>query len=125
MHRLIWFVLLLSFAATAEESGGEAQRLYAALNMLNQEQQAIYQQFQMVQELRRDNSQAIYGVQIRPAQTAGEVPNYTDVIEAQKTATRRREELDRQADRLLARYNEIEEEKKPLRQRIYSLTISK
>lgn len=125
MHRLIWVLLLLSFGVGAEEQGGELQRLYAALNMLNQEQQAIYQQFQMVQDLRRDNSQAIYGVQIRPALTAGEVPNYTDVIEAQKSATRRREELDQQADRLLARYNEIEEEKKPLRQRIYSVTISK
>lgn len=125
MHRLIWILLLLSFSATAEDIGSEQQRLYAALNMLNQEQHAIYQQFQMVQELRRDNSQAIYGFQVRPAQTAGEVPNYTDVVEAQKTSARRREELDRQADRLLARYNEIEEEKKPLRQRIYSLTISK
>lgn len=124
MYRLILlFPLLLSFAATAAtDSDAELQRLYSALDMLKQEQQAVYQQFQMVQELGRGNAMSLYGVQTNTMQPPGEIQNYVDVIEAQKRIIRRGEDFNRQAEQLYARYNEIEEKKKPLQQRVLELS---
>lgn len=55
MRRLsqVLLLLFLSFSAAADEQS-ELQNLNAALAMLNQ-QQSIYQQVQMVQELRRSS----------------------------------------------------------------------
>jgi len=127
MRRFILLLpLLLSFAATAAtDNDAELQRLYHALDMLKQEQQTIYQQFQMVQELGRGNAISIYGIQTNPMQPPGEIQNYADVIEAQRRIIRRGEDLNRQADQLYTKYNEIEEKKKPLQQRILELSTSR
>ena len=127
MRRFILLLpLLLSFAATAAtDNDAELQRLYHALDMLKQEQQTIYQQFQMVQELGRGNAISIYGIQTNPMQPPGEIQNYADVIEAQRRIIRRGEDLNRQADQLYTKYNEIEEKKRPLQQRILELSTSK
>jgi hypothetical protein len=86
-------------------------------------QQAIYQQFQMVQELRRNGSAPLlYGTPMRP-QLFGQIENYDEVVAAQKSAVLRGEYLYQQADQLLAKYNEIEEMKKPLQLRIYDLSL--
>lgn len=125
MRRLILaFLLPLSLSAVAADKGTELQKLYSALNMLNQEQQAIYQQFQMVEELRRNTPLALYGAQLLPLKR-GEIQNYDAMVEAQQNAIRRSENLHWQADQLVSRYNEIEEMKKPLQQQIYGLTLAK
>lgn len=123
MRRLAYALLLLqlSFAAAAD-NGAELEKLYAALNMLNQQQQAIYQHFQMVQEIRRESVPLLYGMPI-PSQLNGQIANYDAVVAAQKNAIVRGENLSRQADQLLAKYNEIEEMKKPLQAKIYELTL--
>jgi hypothetical protein len=119
-------LLLLSFGAAAADNGTELENLYSALNMLNQQQQAIYQQFQMVQELRRSGGAPLlygtYGTPMQP-QLIGEIANYDEVVAAQKSAVLRGESLYQQADQLLAKYNEIEEMKKPLQLRIYDLSL--
>lgn len=127
MRRFVLLLpLLLSFAATAAtDKDAELQRLYRALDMLKQEQQAIYQQFQMVQELGRGNAMSIYGIQTNPMQPPGETQNYADVIEVQRRIIRRVDDLNRQADQLYTKYNEIEEKKKPLQQRILELSTSR
>ena len=123
MRRLAYALLLLqlSFAAAAD-NGAELEKLYAALNMLNQQQQAIYQHFQMVQEIRRDSVPLLYGMPI-PSQLNGQIANYDAVVAAQKSAILRGENLYRQADQLLAKYNEIEEMKLPLQLKIYDLSL--
>lgn len=119
-YALLW--LQVSFAAAAE-NGTELEKLYSALNMLNQQQQAIYQQFQMVQELRRsDSAPLLYGMPMHP-QLSGQIANYDEVVAAQKSAVLRGETLYRQADQLLAKYNEIEEMKLPLQLKIYDLSL--
>ncbi|HSO48799.1 MAG TPA: hypothetical protein VLQ68_12825 [Rhizobiaceae bacterium] len=119
---LALLLLPLSFAAAAD-NGTELEKLYGALNMLNQQQQAIYQQFQMVQELRRSGSASqLYGTPMLPL-PSGQIANYDEVVAAQKSAALRGEYLYQQADQLLARYNEIEEMKKPLQLRIYDLSL--
>lgn len=115
-------LLLLMFRtgiSAAADNGAELQNLYNALNMLNQQQQAIYQQFQMVQELRR--SLPLYGTFV-PPQLMGPPASYDEAVAAQKRAFLRDEALSEQASQLLDKYNEIEERKKPLQQKIYSLT---
>jgi hypothetical protein len=127
MRRQLSYALLLlslSFAAAAD-NGDELQKLYNALNMLNQQQQSIYQQFQMVQELRLSGAPRLYGPTTMYGQSPGQVANYEEVVEAQKRALMRGEYLYMQADQLLAEYNEIEGKKKPLQQRIYELTQEK
>jgi len=127
MCRTVWILsfLLYSFTASAADNASELQSLYNAVNMLNQEQQTIFQQFQMVQEMLRRNTQSPYGSQGRQVQSMGDFPNYADVVEAQKGVIRREESLYQQADQLMAQYSQIEEQKKPLRERILSLTLSK
>ena len=125
MRYLVFALLLLqlSFPAAAADNGAELEKLYSALNMLNQQQQAIYQQFQMVQEIRRDSVPLLYGMPIPSQLVNGQIANYGEMVEAQKNAIVRGENLSRQADQLLAKYNEIEEMKKPLQAKIYELTL--
>ena len=123
MRRLIYALLLLQLSFTAAaDNGTELEKLYSALNMLNQQQQAVYQQFQMVQEVRRSSIPMLYGMPM-PPQPSGQIPNYDVLVEAHKRAIQREESLYQQADQLLAKYNEIEEMKKPIQLRIYDLTL--
>ena len=123
MRRLIYALLLLQLSFTAAaDNGTELEKLYSALNMLNQQQQAVYQQFQMVQEVRRSSVPMLYGMPM-PPQPSGQIPNYDAVVEAHKRAIQREESLYQQADQLLVKYNEIEEMKKPIQLRIYDLTL--
>lgn len=124
MRRLVYALLLLqlSLSAAAADNDTELEKLYGALTMLNQQQQSIYQQFQMVQELRRGSISPLYGMPV-PAQTGGEVTNYDAAVAARREAIQRGENLSRQADALLAKYNEIEEMKKPIQLKIYDLSL--
>jgi hypothetical protein len=126
MRKLICILVLLlaSFAALADDKV-ELQNLYAALSALNQEQQSIFQQFHMLQELRRANDRAFYSTQLMSPQLAAGVPNYADVVLAQKDAARRSEEMAQQTEQLYAQYSDIGERKALLQQRILELTNSK
>jgi hypothetical protein len=64
----------------------------------------------------------LYGMPL-PPQLNGQIANYDAVVEAQKSAILRGEYLYQQADQLLAKYNEIEEMKKPLQSKIYDLSL--
>ena len=125
MRHLAYALLLLhvSFAAIAADNDAELKKLYDALNMLNQQQQAVHQQFRMVQELRSiAGARMLYGTPMTP-QLVRPVANYEELVAAQQKAAQREESLHRQADQLLDTYNEIEELKKPLQSRIYELTL--
>ena len=125
MSRFIYALLMLwSINAVAAQVDNELQRLRSALDLLNQEQQSIYQQFQMVQELRRSTVQQPVCT-LLPSIQGAEIANYDDVVAAQNNATRRKDELSLQARRLFDRYGEIEEEKKPLQQQIIKLMSGK
>ena len=120
----VFALLALSFTAAADDKS-ELQGLYAALSALNQEQQALFQQFQMLQELRRTNDKTVYASQLRPPLYSDEVPMYADVVQAQKDASRRGEELAQQSEQLYAQYSEIAARKAQLQQRIVELTLAK
>jgi len=123
MRRLIYALLLLQLSFTAAaDNGAELEKLYSALNMLNQQQQAVYQQFQMVQEIRRSTVPMFYDMPM-PPQPNGLIPNYDEIVEAHDKAIQRAESLYQQADQLLAKYYEIEEMKKPIQSKIYDRTL--
>ena len=84
MRRCAWvLLLLLSGIAAAADNKSELEDLYAAVNTLNQDQQAVFQQFQMVQELRRANDRDFYASQLSAPQYATGVPNYADLVARQ------------------------------------------
>jgi hypothetical protein len=122
----VWIVALaFSGSIAAADNKSELAELYAAVSLLNQEQQAVFQQFQMVQELRRANDRDFYASQLSPPQYAAGVPNYADLVSRQQEVVRRGEDLAQQANRIYADYAEIEGRKKALQQRIYDLTLAK
>lgn len=115
-------VLLLAFAGSVYAADDpELQRLNILLNVLNQEQQALVQQMQIAQEMRRDNTRMLCNGQLLPP---GMV-EYADLVAAQRNAVRRDEELRSQVDQLYARWQELEQDKRPVLQRIYELAAPK
>lgn len=124
--RHLVLVLLLSLAslpASAADAAAELKKLYDALNMLNQQQQAIYQQFLMVKEMREmASTRMLYGAPMGP-QMFGQVQNFEEILATQQKALQHYEALNQRADQLLARHGEIEAQKEPLRSRIYELSL--
>jgi hypothetical protein len=109
------FSLLLPIAPVpaAENVQQQMRQIEAALTRISQEQQSVYQQFNMVQELRRNDERQLlplpmYGV------TPGTPPNYDDVKRMEETRAQRVRDLQYELDRLYGRYRELEEQKRPL-----------
>ncbi|MBI2317314.1 MAG: hypothetical protein HYY28_09060 [Betaproteobacteria bacterium] len=121
--RMVWILpaLFLAFAAAAQDKT-ELQGLYAAVGVLNQEQQAIFQQFQMLQDLRRSNDRIFYASQLRGPLGTTDVANYSDMVQYQRDVARRGEELAQQAEQLYAQYSEISARRALLQQRILELS---
>lgn len=84
--RLITFVflLLLSAAAPAQSSAPDAdtplRRVEAALFAVRDEQQAVYQQFQMIQALQQIELQSPAPAYV----PQGQIPNYDDMARARQ-----------------------------------------
>jgi predicted nucleic acid-binding Zn-ribbon protein len=110
------FLLLFAAAAPAASDDAELRRLQSILATLNQQLEATYRQFQMVQQARRDVLQSIYFV--RPGL---DPRSYDEMTEAQAQAMRQEKELAEQMHRLLAKAREIEGQMNPVLERIYQL----
>lgn len=117
---LMLAVALLSVSArAADDIGEEIRRVESALTRIAQEQQSLYQQFQMVQERRRSDL-----AQVQPLQSytpPATPPNYDDVRREEEARTERIQQYQEELDRLYARYRELEEQKKPLLEELSAL----
>jgi chromosome segregation ATPase len=118
-----WLPFLLASLAcpawAADDIQQEVRRVEAALNRISQEQQSVYQQFQMVQELRRSDERQVQPLQsYTPPPTP---PNYDDVKREEEARAQRIKEYQYELDRLYARYRELEEQKKPLLEELSAL----
>jgi len=108
-------------------------QLEITLNQLNQAQQSVYQQFQMVQELRRNETQ------IDPPQAVlntspSEAPysmgggnsnpslNYDENVRLQRERQERLRQYTRDLTDLYARYSELEEQKRAVLGQLMELT---
>lgn len=122
MSRLLAVALsfLLVPAWGQETLQQQAQRVEAALNRLTQEQQAVYQQFQMIQELRRSEERLV--LQRLPLSgTSSAIRNYDEVQREDEARAQRRNDLKAESDRLYGRYRELEEQKRPLLETLSAL----
>jgi len=122
---IVAFALIFSsFSFADPATDGEIRRLESQLNLLQQEQQSVYQQFQMIQELRRAEIEAQYPqvIQNSPDYTMGNPPpNYDDVVRQKAERENRIKLYTEDLNRAYARYREIEDQKKALLERLSQL----
>jgi hypothetical protein len=114
-------LLLWSGLALGQESvDDQMKRLEVALNRIQAEQQSVYHQFQMVQELRRSEILQ-YQQSIQVYTPPATPPNYDDVVRDKEARDARMREYDYEVERLYDRYRELEEQKRPLLERLAEL----
>ena len=105
-------ILLASPVWPADAIQQQMLQVEAALARITQEQQAVYHQFQMVQEMRRNDER-----QLLPLPTyspPGTLPNYEDVKREDEARMQRIRQHQYELDRLYARYRELDAQKRPL-----------
>ena len=108
--------------------------LEMALNQVQQEQQAVYQQFQMTQELRRNDIQENFPQAIQTPNSTMQAPyatgglkdnpplSYDDNVQLQRERQERIEQYTRDLKRYYARYAELGEQKRVLLDQLMELT---
>lgn len=94
---------------TTQAAENDVKALHEALTLINQEQQAVFQQFQMIQQLRRANAEPVL-----PPVGGGPPGNYDDVVAAKKGQAEREEAYARELQELYRRHRDLEQEKRPL-----------
>jgi flagellar biosynthesis/type III secretory pathway chaperone len=114
-RQLVWslpvaLLLLYGSVWAAESLDQQARRIESALTRITQEQQALYQQFQMIQQLRANEERQLLPIPT----TVPPSPNYEDITRDQYARAQRVRDLQSELDRLYARYRELEEQKRPL-----------
>lgn len=109
-----WFaalfcVLLPTYLGSSAFAQDGAKRIRDELTLVQQEQQAVFQQFQMVRELRNElmvpppTQPALSGYGMGQA-----IPNYEDVVAAQRDRDQRLVEYSQRMEQLYARYQELD-----------------
>lgn len=122
-HRaaLLFVMAVLCFGwRTAHPAGEDLKSLQDTLNMLNQEQQAVYQQFQMIQQLRRSNAEPV-----TPPIGGGPPGNYDEMVASKRAQAERDEAYARELRDLYQRHRDIEREKQPIIERMRNLRDEK
>ena len=123
---IVAFALFFSGLSLADPAtDAEIRRLEGQLNLLQQEQQSVYQQFQMIQELRRADIEAQYPqvIQNSPDYAMGNPPpNYDDVVRQKTERDNRIKQYTEDLNRMYARYREIEAEKRVVLEQLNTLS---
>lgn len=126
--RAIAFAALIALAGSLHAQAPatrnpEADALRAALTALQQEQQAVYQQFQMVQGLRA--AEALPPGTVPSYTPPPTPPNYDDLVRDRERARARQSEYQAELQRLYERYREIEAQKRPLLERLAEIAAGR
>ena len=121
----IMFALLASTAfAQQPEVDAEIRELQAQISAIQQEQQSVYQQFQMVNTLRRDELQAANPAVIESSpvySSDNPPPNYDDMVRAKQARDERIRQYTSEVNTLFARYQDLEQQKQQLLARLRAL----
>ena len=111
-----WITTTLLAVSIALPGAGRAQgtdeavrALQQSLSLINQEQQAIFQQFEMIQQLRRANAEAA-----TPPIGGGPPGNYDDMAATKRTQAEREEAYVRELQDLYQRHRDLEQQKQPI-----------
>jgi hypothetical protein len=120
---VVLLLLFLSGVALAQpEADAQLKRLEAALAAVRQEQQAVYQQFQMINALTQQTQQQQY---TPPGQTSpGQFPNYDDMVREREQQQYRLKDYSYELQRLYDRYRELGERSAALIDQIEALAMS-
>lgn len=125
MKRLFFGLLLFLLPAFAVAADNEKQlfELESAITQRQQEQQTLFQQFQMLQELRRheiaqDDQAAPVGSGLA---LSGEAPKYEDLARQRKDRVERIQRYTNELNELYARYQEMENERQALIEQLNGL----
>ena len=121
-------LLLLFWAAAAwaqSDVDAEVRQIQAQIAAIQQEQQSVYQRFQMVQTLRQDEQQAanptvienspVYSMDTLP-------PDYDDMVREKAARRERIQQYTSDLNTLMARYQSLEQQKQSLTARLRELT---
>jgi hypothetical protein len=104
------------------ELDAQIKRVEVALSRVNLEQQSVYQQFQMIQDLQRNAMLRSYqSTQVYTPPPAP--PDYDDEVRKRRAEEARLEGYVGELDRLYARYRELEEQKRPLLDELSELAL--
>ncbi len=124
MKHLLPFLLLFASGAALADANmqNKLNQLEAALNGVRQEQQSVYQNYQMTKELRLMEVQEgspptsgyPYGKSIYGTDLNIPPPNYDDVVRAQMEREQRIQRYSDELKSLSQHYLELEEERKAL-----------
>ena len=111
---LTGMVMAQSVPNTERKVDPRVTQLEMALSHVSQEQQSVYQQFQMLQELRRNEIQDSNPLLVQGMGGIKDAPpiSYEDNIRMQQDRKERFQQHTRDLDRLYARYAELGEQKK-------------
>lgn len=117
--------LVASIACAQPEADAEIRQLQSQLFAIQQEQQSVFQQFQMLQSLRRDEQQAANPTVIENSpvySSDNPPPNYDDIVRDKAARDQRIRQYTSDLNTLFARYQSLEEQKPPLLARLRELT---
>lgn len=124
---LFWLWLTMTMPVfAANHSEQQIVTLEAAVAQLQQEQQTLFQQFQMLQELRRHEmtlSDQTYTT-THEVNVGGEAPRYEDAVQKQRESDEKIQRYTRELNDLYTRYQEVENERNVLIEQIKGLQMS-
>ena len=122
MQTILLLLLLAMSIPVWADKGAEIRQLEQTLARIQQESQSTYQQFLMIQELRRNEmSEAPVTAQPNPPSKSIPIPKYEELIQLQQEKQERIGKYTADLDRLYARYRELEDEKQAIFEQINSL----
>lgn len=113
--KILFLLLALSSSGwvAAETDDARLERLEAAYNRIHQEQQTIFQQFQMVLELRRKELESPPSTLLQRYPTMGEL-DYDENVRRQQAYQERLQRYDQDISRAYTRYLELSSQKRQL-----------
>jgi len=118
MKLMLMSLLLLSLPlSAADDVQKQIQEVEVALSMLQQEQQNLFQQFQMLQELRRQEllqENSIIMQQNQPPATGNATLNYDEVQKRERERLARIKDYTARLSEIHERYQEIDRERQVL-----------
>lgn len=123
MRTVLLFLLLALSTPVWADTAAEISQLEKTLTRIQQESQSTYQQFLMIQELRRNEVDAPLPITIppSPASKSIPIPGYEELIQEKQEKADRIKKYTDDLDRLKARYTELENERKEIFDQINSL----
>lgn len=122
--RTVLLLLLLALSTPVwADAVQQIRQLEKTLARIQQESQSTYQQFLMIQELRRNEVDAPLPITIppSPASKSIPIPKYEELIQEKQEKADRIKKYTDDLDRLKARYTELENERKEIFDQINSL----